>query len=178
MFAINRSINTTFLTQTIASGFIMSPLSIILLSPGKSLLIWIRREICTRLSIVYKTKQSKRVMNKYAGGFWCERTTGNWFFSLEEVLLWIMDSHFSRKQRFRHLKTSWWICILHKFSFSLHKTLIDGLKLCGLLVDYCDVFIRCLDSHSDGTHSLQRIHRWASDVMLNFSESVLMKKLI
>ncbi len=25
-------------------------------------------------------------------------------------------------------------------------------------VDYCDVFICCLDSHSDGTHSLQRIH--------------------
>ncbi len=25
----------------------------------------------------------------------------------------------------------------------------------------------CLDSHSDGTHWLQRIHRWASDVMLN-----------
>ncbi len=38
-------------------------------------------------------------------------------------------------------------------------------------VDYCDVFISCLDSHSDGTHSLQRIHWWASDVMLNFSNS-------
>ncbi len=25
----------------------------------------------------------------------------------------------------------------------------------GLLVDYCDVFTSCLDSHSDGTHSLQ-----------------------
>ncbi len=25
-------------------------------------------------------------------------------------------------------------------------------------VDYCDVFISCLDSHSDGTHSLQSIH--------------------
>ncbi len=32
---------------------------------------------------------------------------------------------------------------------------------CGLLVDYCEVFISCLDSHSDGTHSLQRIHRWS-----------------
>ncbi len=31
-------------------------------------------------------------------------------------------------------------------------------------VDYCDVFISCLDSHSDGTHSLQRIYWWASDV--------------
>ncbi len=35
----------------------------------------------------------------------------------------------------------------------------------------CDVFISCLDSHSDGTHSLQKIHWWASDVMLHFSRS-------
>ncbi len=40
-------------------------------------------------------------------------------------------------------------------------------------VDYLwiDVFISCLDSHSDGTHSLQRIHWWTSDVMLHFSKS-------
>ncbi len=31
-------------------------------------------------------------------------------------------------------------------------------------------------THSDGTHSLQRIHWWATDVMLNISKSVLMKK--
>ncbi len=43
-------------------------------------------------------------------------------------------------------------------------------------VDYFDVFISCLDSHSDGTHSLQRIHWWDSDGMLHFSKSVLMKK--
>ncbi len=48
--------------------------------------------------------------------------------------------------------------------------------VCGFLVDYCYVFISCLDSHSDGTHSLQSIHWWASDGMLNFSKSVLMKK--
>ncbi len=36
--------------------------------------------------------------------------------------------------------------------------------------------ISCLNSHSDGTHSLKRIHWWASDVMLNFSKSVLIKK--
>ncbi len=45
-----------------------------------------------------------------------------------------------------------------------------------LLVDYCDVFISCLDSHSDGTHSLQMIHWRASDVMLHLSKSVPMKK--
>ncbi len=37
------------------------------------------------------------------------------------------------------------------------------------LVDYCDVFIRHLNSHSGGTHSLQRIHWWAGDIMLNLS---------
>ncbi len=44
------------------------------------------------------------------------------------------------------------------------------------LEDYCDVFISSLDSHSDGTHSLQKICWWASDVMIHFSKSVLMKK--
>ncbi len=47
--------------------------------------------------------------------------------------------------------------------FYLHKTLIEWLESCGLLVDYCHVFISCLDSHSDGTHSLQRIHWWVSE---------------
>ncbi len=39
-----------------------------------------------------------------------------------------------------------------------HYTLTDWFEWCALLVDYCDVFISCLDSHSDGTHSLQSIH--------------------
>ncbi len=53
------------------------------------------------------------------------------------------------------------------FLFSRHNW---WLEWCGLL--WC--FISCLDSHSDGTHSLQRIHWWASDAMLHFSKSVLM----
>ncbi len=61
----------------------------------------------------------------------------------------------------------WWICFLQTCSSSLHKTLTDGLESCELLVDYCHVFIRCSDSHSDGTHSLQSIHWWTSDVMLH-----------
>ncbi len=39
--------------------------------------------------------------------------------------------------------------------FVSHKR---GLASCGLLVDYCDIFISYLGSHFDGTHSLQRIH--------------------
>ncbi len=54
--------------------------------------------------------------------------------------------------------------VLYKQSgFLLHKTLIDGLE-CGLLVDYCNVFICLLNSYSDGTHSLQRINWQTSDL--------------
>ncbi len=63
--------------------------------------------------------------------------------------------------------------VSYKHSFSLHKMLIDGLESCGLLVDYCDVFISCLNSHSNGTHSLQMILWWASDVMQNFSKFIM-----
>jgi len=71
------------------------------------------------------------------------------------------------------LETSWWIRFLQTCSFSLHTThLLTDLSR----VDYCDVFSSCFDTHSDGTHSLQRIHCWASDIILNFSRSVLMKK--
>ncbi len=59
----------------------------------------------------------------------------------------------------------------YKCSFSLHDVVIDRPEWCGLL--WC--FISCLDSHSDGTHSLQMI-QCVSDVMLNFSKSVPMKK--
>ncbi len=44
---------------------------------------------------------------------------------------------------------------------------------CGLLVMFLS---GVLDSHSDGTHSLQKIHWWASDVMLNFSKYFPIKK--
>ncbi len=57
-----------------------------------------------------------------------------------------------------------WICFSQTCSFSLHKMLIHGF------VDYGDDFISCLDSHSDGTQSLQSIHWWASDVIINLSK--------
>ncbi len=61
-------------------------------------------------------------------------------------------------------------------AFRFTKVSVDGLEWCGLLVDYCDVCISCLDSYSDGTHSLQRIHWWTSDAMLHFSKSVQWRK--
>ncbi len=53
--------------------------------------------------------------------------------------------------------------------FTEESNIIDNIELCGLPVDYFYVFIICLDSDSDGTHSLQRIHWRASTVRLNFS---------
>ncbi len=44
-------------------------------------------------------------------------------------------------------------------------------------VDYCDVFISCLDSHSDGTHSLMSIHCWDTDAV-TFLQTWWRNKLI
>ncbi len=66
--------------------------------------------------------------------------------------------HIDQKRQFEVKMSSRYICFLQTCRFSLHKMLTDGLEWCGLLVYYCDVFISCLDSRSDGTHSLQRIH--------------------
>ncbi len=49
-------------------------------------------------------------------------------------------------------------CLNDGFFSFLFTSQIDDLETCVLLVDYCDVFISCLITHSDGTHSLQRIH--------------------
>ncbi len=72
-------------------------------------------------------------------------------FSLEEVLLML-----ARSNSLKLKMSQWWICFLQSHSFWLLKilTLMDRSG-----VDYCDVFISCLDSHSDGTHSL---HSFAS----------------
>ncbi len=55
---------------------------------------------------------------------------------------------------------------LKPLTFRLQVPLMDWSG-----VDYCDVFISCLDSHSDGTHSLQSIHWWDTDAVTHFSKS-------
>ncbi len=97
----------------------------------------------------------------YVRGFW---ETKRWTFSLEEVLLWIMESYFDQKQWFE-VKN---ILMMDLFLTNTELFTSQVIKWC---VDYCGVFISCLDSHSDGTHSLQRIHCWATDAMLHFSKS-------
>ncbi len=51
-------------------------------------------------------------------------------------------------------------------------TLTDGLVSCALLVDYCDVFISSLNSHSDGTHLLHRIHSISPTVFRRRNELI------
>ncbi len=105
--------------------------------------------------------QSKTALNKYVCGFWCERTTGDGCFHLRKRCYGFKPHILAGNK----LKTHWWwICFLQTCSFWLIKMLWTGV------VDYCNVFISCLDSHSDGTHSLQGIHWGGSDVMLNFSK--------
>ncbi len=95
---------------------------------------------------------SQTALNKYVGGFWCEKTTwmdfftwgynGLWTFLLSRMMdLFLTNLHFTRP--------------------------IGWTGMCGLHVDDCDVCISCLDSHFDGTHSLQRIHWWVSYISPN-----------
>ncbi len=46
-----------------------------------------------------------------------------------------------------------WTIVLFLTNMHLFTIMMDWSG-----VDYFDVFINCLDSHSDGTHSLQSIH--------------------
>ncbi len=120
-----------------------------------------------RSIIIYKWKQPKTVLNKYVGGFWCETITGDGLFHWRMYYgLWTDILAKSNDLKLKRLDGF----ISYKHA-AFHKMLIDGLESCVLLVDFCDVFISCLDSHSDGTHS-QSIDWWSSDVMLNFSKSV------
>ncbi len=82
-----------------------------------------------------------------------------------EALLWIIDFILARSNPL-NLKRLMMDCFLQTCIFALQ----DMNRWTGLLVDYCDVFISCLDSHSDGTHSLQRIksYRCVSTVVFIF----------
>ncbi len=91
--------------------------------------------------------------------------------SLEKAILWIEDLYFSKTQQFE-VK---YVLMMHLFLTDMQFLQnINGLNWSG--VDYRDVFMSCLDSDSDGTHSLQRIHWWTSDEIIHFSKSVLTKK--
>ncbi len=106
---------------------------------------------------VYKWKLSKTVLNKYVGMVVMWETGGDGFFTGGSV---IMDyGLFGILGRSEGLNAS--IVNLFLTNMQLFTSQDVDWMLSGLLVDYSDVFISCLDSHSDGTHSLQGIH-WLS----------------
>ncbi len=116
----------------------------------------------------------KTALNKHVVDF-DVRDIRRWtFYPLEEALLWTMDLYFGHKRQFE-VKTYNDVDLfpIQTSIFWIYIALINGLECCLLInrLDYCDVFISCLDSHSDGTHSLQSIHWWGSGGTLHFSKS-------
>ncbi len=65
------------------------------------------------------------------------RNNRRWTFLLEEALLWIVDLYFGLEQRFEFKNILMDLFLTN--SFSLHKTLTDGLEWCGLLVMFLSV---------------------------------------
>ncbi len=131
-------------------------------------------DVCDHVMHTKKENGLKEQTNLFRTVLTCKQSLICAYFSTDsdetKAILWIEDFGFSWKKLFE-VKTSWWICLLQAFCFTT-----DGLELCGLLVNYCDVFIRCQNSHSEDTRSLLRTNCWASDVMLHFCNSVSMKK--
>ncbi len=81
---------------------------------------------------------------------------------MEKAILWLEDSLYIKD--ILAVKNGLKLKCLDGFvfpqtrRFSLYKMLNDALESCGLVVDYCEGFMSCLESHSDGTHSLLGIH--------------------
>ncbi len=75
-----------------------------------------------------------------------------------------MDSYFDKKCQLRVLNIIKMDLLLKTWNVWRLKTLTDGLEWCGL-------FLSAVWTHSDGTHSLQSIHLWASKGMTHFSKS-------
>ncbi len=141
------------------------------LLPVKNLILNQERKM-HRSKTIYKWKQFKTVLvldmlvDFYVRGqkgidffYWRKRYYGQWS--------WILAKSDGLKSKCLNDEF-----VSHKLVAFL-KTWIDVLWItCALL--WC--FISCLDSYSDGTHSLQMIHCCASDEILNFSKSVLIEK--
>ncbi len=133
----------------IASSWNMIPLSIILLYSMKS----------SHLNQEWNMHKSRSVLSKktFQNKRWCSKQKHWW------ILMWECYYGFNFDQKW--LFNDGFVSRKHSaFHFTRHYFMVCSR------VDY----ISAVWTHSDGTHSLQRIHWWASDVKLNFS--VPMKK--
>ncbi len=87
------------------------------------------------------------------------------------AFLWIMDCILDRSNEGLSKRLNDWFVYYKQVSQYINRWT-------GVLWIIVMFFINSLDSHSDGTHSLQMIHWWANDVKMNFSKSVPLKKQI
>ncbi len=126
----------------------------------------VNQERNMHISSENKWKQSKTVLNNYVVDFDVRGKTENGVFHWRKHYYVFWTNILARSVGLKSKPLDWFVSSKKAiFFFSLYKSLIHVLEItCELL--WC--FISCLDSHSDGTHSLQKIHWWASDVMLNF----------
>ncbi len=91
------------------------------------------------------------------------------------------ESVSSARRKMRVIKLRWQDLSSFEVRWLCSSDLITQ-KLCKIccilwLLIKDDVMIRLSDyNHSDGTHSLQRIHWWASDATVHFSKSVPMRE--
>ncbi len=76
-----------------------------------------------------------------------------------ETTLWIMDSYFSQKQWFEVKTTDLFLTNTQLLSS-------QDVNWWTGVVWIIVMFLSAVWTHSDGTHSLQRIHWWASDTFL------------
>ncbi len=104
-------------------------------------------------------------------GFWCDRQQEMDFFSGGSVIMGLLLEKV-------HLLLSliWVILVKNILMMDLFQLLSSPdvnwwTGVVWIIVDYCDVFISCLDSHSDGTHSLQSIHCLDTDAVTHFYKS-------
>ncbi len=87
------------------------------------------------------------------------------------------SSYFSRKQWFKVKNILIMDLFLTNMQLFFNKMLIDGLDSCELLVDYCDVFISCLNSNfwrHPFTAEYPMVSKWFEEV--NFSKSISNKE--
>ncbi len=104
------------------------------LPPFITLLSSVKKWSCLYQERNLHSLQAKTVHNssKQCGWILMWETTGDGFFTGGSV---IMDSYFSQKQRVELKNIFFQTC-----SFSLHKTLTDGLEWCGLLCCFYQLF--------------------------------------
>ncbi len=127
-----------------------------------------------RSRTVYKRKQFRTGLNKYVVGFWLWEVwigVRGWTFSLEEVLLWIMDSYFDQKWWFKVKNLSMMILFITNLFTSQDIYLWVMWITCGW--SWCFHQLFGLSFWRPPIHCRGC---WPSDAMINFSKSILMKK--